>query len=126
MGVTPRSYATSDLINSIKVLYNAKPYILRISASCNQPYGTYDWEGNGSVVDAISGTTIFSTGSKGTYYFTYNGRSYRASLDGDTVYGEYNPWVSFSVYDNTKGASVATSTGDRIRVYWNGSSYQSI
>jgi hypothetical protein len=110
------------------IAQNTKPYILTITASCSQDE-SYNWSGSVSVVDAVSGSTIFSTRIKGTYNFTYNGRSYTATFDGDTRYGEYNPYVNFSLYDNTKNVSIIDSkysSSINTRVYWNGTSYQGI
>jgi hypothetical protein len=117
--------------NGYNVGYNAgtsaPPFILSCSSSCNQPYGTYNYECSASVKDAVSGTTLWSTSSKGSSSFSYNGRSYTTSVDGDTVYGEYSPWVSFTVYDSTKSCYVVNGQGATTnRMYWNGSSYQSI
>ena len=102
-----------------------KPYLLRITASCNQEYGTYNWSGSFTIEDALTGTRIYNA-SRGTFSFTYNGCSYTVNCNGDTVYGAYTPWISVSISDNTHGVSVCTMSEGTTRVIWNGSGYQSI
>ena len=135
-----KKYKFTEMSNGITDVYNTgyntgyrngvsdgskKPYLLRITATCDQPYGTYNWNGGFTVADALTGAGIYN-GSRGTFSFNYNGCSYTVNCNGDTVYGEYTPWVSVSMVDNTHGVSVCSMGAGTTRVIWNGSSYQSI
>lgn len=129
---TSTKYKLSEMADAITTVYNKgvvdgskSPYLLKVTATCNQEYGTYNWSGNFTVSDALTGTTIFS-GSRGTYHFTYNSCSYTVTCTGDTVYGAYTPWIKVIMTDTTHGVSVCKTSGTTTRVIWNGSSYQSI
>ena len=98
-------------LNSVKGVWS-------VSATCDQPYGTYDYNAKITINDVINGGTIFnatwgdqSSGKVGRGNFTFENETYTVYGWGQTEYGHYNPWIKIEIV-NSKGTVIATGSGN--------------